>query len=292
MTDNVIESTENCSTTDTRLDSDEGMATSTAEAPSLSSSPQPQDHLEIDIESHHLPTTQPMSDDDGEDPNTESGDALLPDHDGTAGALHSSPEEENGPNSLEANDGTAAEHSSAEGTGSRPLEAYVVEESISVAEAQPYEDPRIHFKKYTCVAWVIACILLMAIVVSVSVLVTNKNNQIQEVESHTISPTQEQILPNSTLILEPVMAQALQEDSESALAAYDWLLKVDEGGILFDYTTPDWRVIQRYIAAYLYFTTGGEGWVLWFFQELDAPSFSFLNATSECEWNARIHFFF
>jgi hypothetical protein len=186
-----------------------------------------------------------------------------------------------------------------------PLEAYVVPDDDSsssssntnntageLVAAQPYEDPTIHFKKYTRVAWVIACIFLIAIVVSASVVVTNKNNQIEEVESPTVSPTQEQILPNATLILEPVMAQALQEDSESALAAYDWLLKEDEGGILFDYTTPDWRVIQRYIAAYLYFTTGGEGWVLWFFQELDAPSFSFLNATSECEWNARIHFFF
>jgi hypothetical protein len=99
-----------------------------------------------------------------------------------------------------------------------------------------------------------------------------------------VTPTQSPTNPDSDRlkILREILlqnevsgAEALQDDTSPQSRALRWL--ADEDPALLELgSTPTGILVARYVLVLLFFATNGEGW---------SDQFSFLSASSVCEWN-------
>jgi hypothetical protein len=144
-----------------------------------------------------------------------------------------------------------------------------------LVDAQPYIDPT---QMYTRWAWLAVAILIAAIVVITSGVTISRKNQDQDAAPlPSLAPTVEPIPLDALQVLEPIFGDVTaMEDSAFQKIAFEWLTMNDTYGLLDDWRTQEWRIIQRYGMAYLYFATGGPGWT---------EQLNFLSNVSECEWN-------
>ena len=72
----------------------------------------------------------------------------------------------------------------------------------------------------------------------------------------TVAPTPGRI--GVDMALEPLLGSiALLDKNSYEWKAYEWLVHVDESGILEHTSTPAWRIVQRYVAALFFLSTSG-----------------------------------
>jgi hypothetical protein len=77
-------------------------------------------------------------------------------------------------------------------------------------------------------------------------------------------------------VLGPIFAILESSDVDPAYKelTFNWLTMNNASGLLDDWRTQEWQIIQRFGASYLYFATNGTGW-----QE----QVNFLMDAKECE---------
>jgi Leucine-rich repeat (LRR) protein len=166
-----------------------------------------------------------------------------------------------------------------------PIPAYTIGAAATIpttelVDAKPYVDPT---QQYTRWAWVGVAVLIAAIVGIPSGVTLRRRNQRQgaaATEAPSLAPTVEPIPPDPIQVLEPIFGNiSAMEDTTFEKLAFDWLTMNDANGLLSNWRTQEWQILQRYGVAYLYFATEGSGWT---------EQLNFLADANECEWNQTV----
>jgi hypothetical protein len=167
------------------------------------------------------------------------------------------------------------------------FQAYIVADhpslnnSHELVEAKVYTDPT---DKYT--RWIllgVSIVLLTIVAIGLGVAVPQRNGGAGATAAPSLAPTAERIPLDPAQVLEPIFSilESSEDDPVYKEMAFRWLTMDDTNGILHDPDTQGWQIIQRFGAAYLYFSTNGTGW---FYQ------LNFLTSASECEWQQQVNY--
>jgi hypothetical protein len=133
-------------------------------------------------------------------------------------------------------------------------------------------------KRLVCGMIVGAIIIMLAIVLG-TVFGTrsrNNNNSASTAAEPTPSPTLSTESAAVQMLIESVSLDggaSLQNETSPQSTALEWLLKDNEGNNATAYE--NWRLIQRYALAVLYYSTSGESWL---------NNENWLTPEHECEW--------
>lgn len=152
------------------------------------------------------------------------------------------------------------------------------EQQNSVPYATPVEeneDEKQRTKNKRCL-WTLAasaCIIILAIVLGTVFGVRNNNSStaVDPTPSPTLSPESAAV----KALIESVSLDggaALQNASSPQFMALEWLQQDKNNA---NTTYDDWRMIQRYVLAVLYYSTGGDSWI---------NNEKWLSPENECTW--------
>jgi Leucine-rich repeat (LRR) protein len=168
-----------------------------------------------------------------------------------------------------------------------PIDAYVVPPArprpkALLVHSQLYTDPNRWSRRGRLGVAALIVSLLLVIMVGATLLIV-KNKQGGEgdafAESPSAAPTG--IPPDPLEVLEPIFGNIMaMGDTAYVKMAFNWLTSTTNNntyslGLLEDWRTQEWQILQRYVLAYLYFATFGSGWT---------HQLNFLADVDECEW--------
>ena len=94
-------------------------------------------------------------------------------------------------------------------------------------------------------------------------------------DSPSQAPTRSKEFKNLFAKLEPVLGTELPPESSSLFTTLEWLAYQDESGLNFESTDQN-VLVERFVAAHLFFSTDGENWL---------SPLNFLSSHSVCKWN-------
>jgi hypothetical protein len=175
-----------------------------------------------------------------------------------------------------------------------PIEGYIVQPKPSRPEpelvpARLYVDPN----RCTPMGWLGVTVLIVGLVVAIIVgatLIARRNQgEDNATDFPSLAPTVEPIPLDPLQVLEPIFGDiSAMEDGSYGKMAFEWVTSIANNntysrGLLDDWRTQEWQIIQRYGVVYLYFATNGPEWT---------EQLNFLSDAHECEWNQIIETWF
>jgi Leucine-rich repeat (LRR) protein len=126
----------------------------------------------------------------------------------------------------------------------------------------------------------VGCVLVLGVILGVTLGVPGNDDKLEDVP--TLSPTTTNTVdvldPQS--VLEPYFGSLLWNESTVEHQAFQWLLEEDprqNTTIDISLLSEEWRIIQRYVCALLFYSTGGpDHWT---------STLNFLSDRHECDWS-------